>query len=73
MLDPSAKLEQSPETHRRNVGSAVRTEALQCGAQLKSSALGVRKSRVSVLSLLLQICVILGSLGQGHLFIEHQP
>ena len=55
------------------MGSAVRTEALQCGAQSKSSALGVRKNGVSVLTPLLQICVILGSLGQGHLFIEHQP
>ena len=73
MLDPSAELEQSPETHQRNTGSAVRTEALQFGARSKSSTLGVRKNEVSVLTLLFQIYVILGSLVQFHLFIERQP
>ena len=73
VLDPSARLEQSPETHKRNLGSAVRTEALQFGAQSKSSTLGVRKNEVSVLTLLLQIYVVLGSLVHFHLFIEPQP
>ena len=70
VLDPSAELEQSPETHQRNTGSAVRTEALQFGARSKSSTLGVRKNEVSVLTLLFQIYVILGSLVQFHYLLS---